>query len=720
MTSVIDFNGINIAALHSARSLLPSLIPGGKFRSLEYVVKNPCRNDQQLGSFSINYKTGVWKDFASNDGGGDIVSFYAYCRNCSQGDAARELADRLGVPLVQVHKLNGHNKPSRFVSAVRAPPATPSAIDATKPTARVYAWTDAGPPARNDEMRRHVYSSGDFPMRVKIKHADGRYSNWYRSFRDGVPIGWQPKKPGDYRAIPYRTAAMDPFDSDLIGGEILWPEGERDVDSLSSINLPAFTFGGVGDGVPDEIGKFLKDRRLVILADNDEPGRAHAEKKAAIAHAAGAAAIKILHFDELPPKGDVSDFIASGGTIEQLYERADAAPLWAPPVPAQAETITRAERQLVIQCADEIEPRSVTWLWRGRLALGKQTCIAGEPGTGKSQLLIAIIAAVTTGGEWPCGEGRAPLGHAIILSAEDGAADTIIPRLLAAGADRSRVHIVSAVHNSDGSRRALNLQHDIDLLEKEIARIGQVLLVGIDPVSSYLGKTDSHKNSEVRGVLEPLSEMAERTRVAILSVTHFSKAGAGGTTKALHRFIGSIAFTGAPRAAFAVIEDAEHEGRRLFLHVKNNLAQKPQGLAFRLEQSLVGNDILVSHIVWDSEPAAITSDEALAADSAGGETRTAKADCIEFLQALLADGWIEVADITAEAVGAGLHADGKQLKDNKPMRHARAALKVETHRDGFGKGARHFWALPGTPWAPSNSMGAQSTERAPMSDEGRP
>jgi len=98
-------------------------------------------------------------------------------------------------------------------------------------------------------------------------------------------------------------------------------------------------------------------------------------------------------------------------------------------------------------------------------------------------------------------------------------------------------------------------------LEQKIAAIGDVVLIVIDPVSSYLGKTDSHKNAEVRGVLEPIGEMAEGARVAVLSVTHFSKAGANTTAKALHRFIGSIAFTGAPRAAFAVIEDTEHEGR---------------------------------------------------------------------------------------------------------------------------------------------------------------
>src|SRR5262249_17328760 len=245
---------------------------------------------------------------------------------------------------------------------------------------------------------------------------------------------------------------------------------------------------------------------------------------------------------------------------------------------------------LVSRCAAEIPPEKIEWLWPGRLARGKHTCIAGESGTGKSQLSIAVIAAVTTAGQWPCGEGQAPIGNVIILSAEDGPSDTIVPRLLAAGADLSRVHVVSAVRDAVG-RRALNLQHDLALLESKIAEIENVALVVIDPVSSYLGRTDTHKNSEVRGVLEPLSEMAECTRVAILSVTHFSKAGPHNSTKALHRFIGSIAFTGAPRAAFAVIEDAEHDGRRLFLHAKNNLARASQGLAFRLEQCLVGDGI---------------------------------------------------------------------------------------------------------------------------------
>src|SRR5215831_11909917 len=105
--------------------------------------------------------------------------------------------------------------------------------------------------------------------------------------------------------------------------------------------------------------------------------------------------------------------------------------------------------ELIARCAADVKPEPVEWLWPCRVALGKLTLIAGEAGLGKSQLSIALAAAVTTGGEWPCREGRAPQGSAVILSAEDGAADTVIPRLMAAGADRERVEIVSAVRSED-------------------------------------------------------------------------------------------------------------------------------------------------------------------------------------------------------------------------------------------------------------------------------
>jgi putative DNA primase/helicase len=343
---------------------------------------------------------------------------------------------------------------------------------------------------------------------------------------------------------------------------------------------------------------------------------------------------------------------------------------------------------LICRCASEIVIEPIEWLWPGRIAIGKHTCIAGEPGTGKSQLTMAIVATITMGGEWPCKEGRAPQGSVIILSAEDGAADTIVPRLHAAGADLGRVQIVSAVRERDGKgRRAFSLQADLELLEKEIERIGDVALVVIDPVSSYLGQADSHKNAEVRGVLEPIGEMAERMRVAILSVTHFNKMGAGTSAKALHRFIGSIAFVGAPRMAFAVVEDADKD-RRLFLHTKNNLAAPPQGLAFQLKQKIVGagKGIVASFVEWEQEHVPITANEALATEVGYGDSHGAKEEAVSFLQEVLSGGPVWSREVRRQAEEAGIAT--------RTLMRAKGSLGIESSRDcGASEKPKWLWKL---------------------------
>jgi hypothetical protein len=346
------------------------------------------------------------------------------------------------------------------------------------------------------------------------------------------------------------------------------------------------------------------------------------------------------------------------------------------------------DARLISRCAADIVPKRIDFLWSGRIARGKHTAIAGEPGDGKSQLSVYVAATISRGGEWPCGEGRAPVGNVIILNAEDGADDTVVPRLIAAGADLKRVHIVSAVMQEGGNgRRAFNLQADLALLEEKIAEIGDVALVIIDPISSYMGKADSHKNTDVRGALEPASEMADRLKVAILSITHFSKSGAGNNSKALHRFIGSIAFVDAPRAAFAVIEDSENEGRILFLHAKNNMAPKPQGLAYRLVQMLVKGDgeqeIVASYIAWDSAPVVMSADEALRATESSGD-RTAATEAEDFLLDKLAAGPVAAKEGEEHARAIGI--------SRRTLERARKKLGVIAEKAGLKDG--WTWRLP--------------------------
>jgi hypothetical protein len=365
-------------------------------------------------------------------------------------------------------------------------------------------------------------------------------------------------------------------------------------------------------------------------------------------------------------------------------------------------------RQLRSRRASDITPTDIDFIWEGRLARGKHTCVGGEPGGGKSQVSIKIAATVSTAGLWPCGEGRAPLGNVLILNAEDGTADTIRPRLEVAGADLDRVHIIDPLITQDGKGRSIfNLQADLNLLERKINEIGDVALVIIDPVSSYMGSADSHKNAEVRGVLEPISKMAERERVAIFSITHFSKANAASTTKALHRFIGSIAFVGAPRAAFAVIEDADDEGRMLFLHAKNNMAKAPQGLAFRLAQTMLdGLSRPVSYVVWENAPVSKTANQALKADNGGEPTATDDAE--HFLKAVLANGPVKVLDLEKEARDAGLLREDQSISHSKPFRSARTTLGIDPRKLGMDGG--WVWELPKMP---SGSEGALQNNRAP-------
>jgi hypothetical protein len=480
-------------------------------------------------------------------------------------------------------------------------------------------------------------------------------------------------------------------------------EGEKDADAAWKIGLPATcNSGGAGIGKwRQEYSATLRNADAVVVPDHDDAGYAHM-KATADSLVGVARRVRIFslakHWPDCPKGGDLSDWLAVGGTREQLDTLIEQTPEWFAPV---SRNDMNKATGLMARCAADIPPEKISWLWPGRLARGKHTTIGGDPGTGKSQILIRIAAAITTGGSWPCAEGTAPPGYVVLLSAEDGAADTVVPRLMAAGADLNRVVLVDGVREESG-QRAFDLQRDLGLLEGEITKLKtegkDVLLVGIDPVTAYMGGgINGDRNTDVRRVLSPITDLAERAKVAVATITHFNKQAT--SPKALHRFIGSIAFTAAPRIAFVATDDPGDPNRRLLLHAKNNLAKPPQGLAYRPEQRLVGEneDILASWVEWETEPVSTTADQALGTGG-GKDEPTATGDAIDFLNIKLAAGRRAlVTDLETEARAEGLLRESQRISQSKPFRAARESIGVKINREGFGPGSKCYWSTPDCP-----------------------
>lgn len=349
------------------------------------------------------------------------------------------------------------------------------------------------------------------------------------------------------------------------------------------------------------------------------------------------------------------------------------------------QALEAIKQPAVYRRLSDVKAQPISWLWQGRIARGKVSMIAGNPGLGKSQLTAAMAAVVTTGGRWPVDRTLCATGNVVFVSGEDDAADTIRPRLEAAGADVARCFILDMVRDvgRDGEQRqrSFSLQSDLPALASMLEEIGGAALVVIDPISAYLGSADSHKNADIRALLDPLGKFASQWGAAVICVSHLNKGGGNG--EALARVTGSLAFVAAARAAFVVVKDKEDERRRLFLTAKNNIGNDSEGLAYQVRGITLDSGISTSRVEWESEAVTITADEAMrppVSDEEGESLADAKA----FLRGLLADGALPSKQVRADADGAG--------HSWRTVQRAQKALGIEAVKEGMRGG--WVWKLP--------------------------
>jgi len=324
-----------------------------------------------------------------------------------------------------------------------------------------------------------------------------------------------------------------------------------------------------------------------------------------------------------------------------------------------------------IVTADTVAIHPVRWLWQGWLARGKLHLLAGAPGCGKTTLAVDLVARLTRGGGWPDGS-RASVGKAFLWSGEDSIADTLAPRLLAAGGDPARVSFVQG---------AFDVSTDVGRLADALEAAGGVDLVLIDPVVSALAG-DSHRNAEVRRALQPLADLAERLDCAVLGICHFAKGSTG--RDPVERLNGSIALGAAARV---VLVATKSEDGRLLARAKSNIGGDSGGFRYELEQRPVPGHagLYASAVAW-GEPVSGSARDLLAVAEAPQEDELGGSigEACDFLEALLADGPVPSKIVQNDARGAG-HAW-------RTTERAAKRLGVERVKDGMRGG--WTWRLP--------------------------
>lgn len=354
--------------------------------------------------------------------------------------------------------------------------------------------------------------------------------------------------------------------------------------------------------------------QIIVCADDDrfkESGNTGLIKaKAAAAAVGGLLAVPVFQSDDGQPT-DFNDLHAREGNEAVMAAISAAAPqdgshaapvaLAAPAAgPATSLTNNRSmipatdTRTVKIRCATDIKPLPITWLWPGWVPAGKLTILAGAAGTGKTTLALGLASVLTAGGTWPDGSACKRKGNVLVWSSEDVADDTLVPRLIASGADLSRCHFIEGI-TQNGESVPFDPAQDIPELHRAVAAIGGVSLLLIDPIVSAVAG-DMHRANDVRRSLQAVVDFAEAHQCAVIGITHFAKGGAGKAPQ--DRVIGSQAFGALARMVLVTAKE-EDGARRVLARAKSNIAPDDGGVSYSLGMKTINGGIEATHAVWE-------------------------------------------------------------------------------------------------------------------------
>lgn len=375
-----------------------------------------------------------------------------------------------------------------------------------------------------------------------------------------------------------------------------------------------------------------------------------------------------------------------------------------PPV-IDPDEVEPAERAVTVRLAD-VKAERVDWLWPGYLPRGKVALLDGDPDKGKSTMTLDWSARISVGGTMPDGHPLTRPESVVIMSAEDGLADTIRPRLDAAGADVDRVVAFTEVALMDGTKRPPSLPHDLGHLEAIVAAERAPLVV-VDVLNAYLGaQVDSYKDTDVRRVMHALKDMAERTGACVLLLRHLTK-GSGGAN-ALYRGGGSIGIMGAARLGMIAAVDPDDDDRRVLAVGKSNLAAKPPALLYRLVSSVPDEVGGVARVQWEGTSEHSADGLLVSRDDREGSDAD---DAVAVLADVLADGPVWAKDAFDAMREAGFSKD--------QAKRAKSKLGVTTVKVGAPGDAVTGWQWSLPPRREhQGSQGSRPPDPAPLAPLG--
>jgi len=316
-----------------------------------------------------------------------------------------------------------------------------------------------------------------------------------------------------------------------------------------------------------------------------------------------------------------------------------------------ASTRRPQRRRLVTVSLEQIEEERVVWLWRGRVALGKVHVLDGDPGLGKSTLVLDLGARLSRGGELPDGQVTIPR-RVLILSGEDDIKDTIKPRLRAAGADMRNIFVLKLRYDDDGRLIPFTVPDDLPLLERAL-RERRVEFVLIDPMMGFLSDhIHSHNDASVRNALGPLAQVAASHRCAIVCIRHLNKDQR--QKNPLYRGGGSIGIGGQARVVLLVgklPDTGEHDPLRVLAVTKNNLIRKLHAPSLKFELEEWDDDLDIPIVKWHGE-VPISAEDLLR----GGDARrddSVRRDVARMAATVLEGGPMPSKELKQELLDAG-------------------------------------------------------------------